>query len=553
MRIRKKTRGSIIVAIFFMVICSFMAFAYLTLIPMEATTTRDSERRQIGSMSAEAGVAEAIIFLEEGGKVTKYPKATPLVSQGSDLASKWQYQVFLEQLPNEIVQVTSRARSYDKTWLQARAFVRNTNDVFFRDQMRSMTGMVLPAGMTAEYFGTVHSNDKFKIEYGNGYASGSTFHDKATWSNTSQTAPEVAGKSNIKWTKVSSLNKDDNSWAPGFEGPVPKRSMPDLNPDSPKNLFTGANETKNFLKLTLNGGVKPSGGGVTAIPDGGIFVDGDADLSLVEFSLLNEPDPTKPKVAPFFDNDPATHTMWKNKTGFDPSKTNAQNSAGLTQMVTFKYTNGKTYNVVFDEANKQTTVHKPDGTKQVVTGLSSEQIWIDDSVKVQDVQGPNKGNKVISAYQVEILMKNTGTPPFRADVEPARVAGGFGPQSYKPFTDANETRDGFTFAARDSFKIINTGDKMTFAGDNSNKFAFMYYNVLAWKEIAFDISPQSNFDFLVGGALYSNNEIKMYQTNNDSFKFAMDPGNTTLAGQDGDPDYSIIHYEEDFYRAGEKD
>lgn len=558
---RNKQKGSLLLAFFFMVLCGFIAFSALSLMPVEARAVSDAERRQVGSLAAEAGVIEVIAFLEDGGDPDTYGPGNPLESQTGDLASNWSYEAIIEDsaddasLPADVLRVTSSGQQDGDTMIETIAYIRRVSSPFFLDMMRVNNNSLLTAGHTTEYFGSVHINKgELEIHVPLGYGGGglTTFHKEVTWSDTNYTAPTKTGKK-ADWDQLSSLNSDPSDWNPGFDGPVDPRPIPELDTTKTDNIFNGSSNPDNFWDNVLNGG-SPPGTGVKAYADGGIFIEDDDDITNITLSLLSNPNDLNSVVNPSFDNDPTDNDLWQNAPGYDSSKSNAENSKNLHQKITIEYANGEKWDVVLDESSNQTKVYK-NGANQAsrgASGLSSEYVWIDGDVTVYGMSGANKGQRVFAAEDMEFEIGTWAqTPPlFRADVEPAEVAGGYGTHSKKPYTDATTERDGFTLATRGTFTLTNTGAKYAFMGDSSKKFYLMYHNILSYGDITYDIDPKSKFMMEVAGSLYSQNALELAQTSNDQFKFAQDPSNISLPGQSSEPDYDVFHYEENFYRQG---
>ncbi len=558
-------RGSVLFAIFVMIFTFLLSVAFFTLLPMEARATTQLKLRTTGSLVGEAGVIEAIQWINDGG-LPADGLTLPALSAAEGFGNGWTYAATFHDtdqegnaLPAGWWRVNSDARFNNRTYLVATAYLRTLDSTFFEDMIRADNTTTLVAGQGIDYYDTIHTNTVPKIDWGGwGWAAGNMppFHKPTsssvslTWSDTATKVPEVMNGpfsvplSDKDWGKVFELG------SPGFLGPVPEKEIPDMNQASSMNVVNGSSNPKSMLNLALNGktySTLPSG--LNAVAGGGLIFKG-SDVADVELSLVND---SYTKVAHKHDNDPSTPQF------VDPvDSKNKKYYESLHQQMVITDSSGKKYTVIYDEDKQLTRIWNPGKTPSSgapnveVSGLTNGVVYFEK--KVDNIRGASKNEKAyVADDELKFQFKDDGqmAPLFRADHEPVFIKNGSSIMPSDPTVERGKPGfSGFTLIGQEGLTIqVDGGAKLPKYG--GQKAYLMSFNTMSNKKIKFQTDAQSKFYIMVSGSMLSEDEVFFQRDDpNDGLVMKQDKTNRYLVGQTGTPTYTMEHYEEDFIRGG---
>ncbi len=562
---RRQRRGSLMIAIVFLLFAALLALAFHTLLPMEMWSTLQSRQRHTGSLAAEAGISEAVVYLQAGNTPTS---ATPdvdtptLISQANDLAGGWSYRIWIEDPAATGVPGTWRATADalqgGKTYLRAVAYLGgpNSGSRDFFDQIRVGGDLNLLAGPQVEYFDNVHTNGSLTIDLtGFGWSNPQNFHQPATWADSAYSQPDVqnAPGGPTKWAKLTDMlvdpdndaNDDASALSAGFSTVAP-RPVPNMDPSDPDNVISGLGNSESILSLTMAGNPVP-GAGVTLFQDGGVYIGGD-DVARISLSVVTDPNDLSTVVNAVHDNDPSTD-QWG---GQDPNT--------FHQKMVIEMNSGDVYTVLYDRAADQTKVWAPgvsttDPPSQTVSGQTNGMVFAEK--KVEGIEGANLGQKTFAAEEIKMQFSDQLSVLFRADVEPAvedwTTQDPYSHNTLRPYVGTHPPGyrgDGITMATTGPFtyQIESGGSPPQFSG---KRMYFTYANVMAHGDINYQNDASSLFYFNLVGSVVTENNLNLNRDSpNKGFLFRQDPTNLSYKESSGSNHMPIINYQERYFRRG---
>lgn len=562
---RKGRRGALMVAIVFLLFAALLALAFHTLLPMEMWSTLQSRQRHTGSLASEAGVAEAVLYLQAGNTPTS---ATPdvdsptLVSQSGDLAGGWSYRVWLEDPAATgaagVWRATSDALHDGKAYMRAVAHLGGPNGANrdFFEQVRVGGNMSALAGPNVQYYDGVHANGSLEIEM-NGYGWGSpqNFHQAATWSNPTLTEPTVNNHpgATVQWSNLTDMlvdpandaNDDASALSAGFSQ-VSDRTVPVMDPSDPDNIISGTSNSESILNLTLNGTVAPTSG-VNLIAGGGVYIAG-SDVAKISLRAITDASDLTSIITPTHDNLALTNQWGLN------------NPSNFHQLMTIELTSGEVYTVLYDRTADQTKLWLPaDPTtgapSQTIAGLTNGMVYSEN--RLDAIEGVNLGRKTFAASEIKVQFDNQLAPLYRADVEPSEetwiTQDPYLRVTRRPFTGNHSPGyegDGITLATTGdvTYEIPSGYAPPVILG---RRHYYTYANVLAHGDVKYQNDALALFYFNLVGSVAAEGNFQISRDHpNKGFRFRQDPTNLSYKEATGSAYLPVFNYHEKYFRGG---
>lgn len=402
-----KKRGSgLLLALFFLILLSTLAIAFMKLVPSELTAAKKTQFDIQAGYAADAGVIAAISYLEESLTNGNEPLTSPTYTSSKiDMAGgKWSYKFIIEADPqtppvgpstNRVYKITSNAQLGTKSYRTVEAWVAQDTwgkYCFFMEQ-----GFGGWMGITDKVTGPMHTNEKLKISVPSGFnyddMTEPTFMGETTFAQSQASSPDgVQYDRNAPYD----WNGTKNAYSQFLAG-----GRDDLHAESEKHMPKNQNSLGEaaWYGNTYSGSVPgsaPSGISMNG-PDTGVYIKGDVSEMLMSV-------------------DGAGNAVLDVKQGSTPNSIITVN--GNYTIPAGSYMKGSSTPTPGPSliAADSTVIKRKVGTKweyEVVNGRGNGVIFVDGDI--DSLQGTNKGKRTI-ATSVDLTVGKKGRIEITGDI-----------------------------------------------------------------------------------------------------------------------------------------